>query len=183
MNIEKTNLPGVLIVNTNKYKDNRGFFLETYHQERYLDHNIPGINLKFVQDNHSFSYKNVLRGMHFQLEKPQGKLVSVINGNIFDVVADVNPKSKYFKKWIGVNLTSDNGKQLWIPPGYAHGFCVISDTANFVYKCTEFFDPNLDIGLNWNDPEINIDWPIKEPILSEKDRSLPFLNEVTKKYF
>ena len=99
------------------------------------------------------------------------------------MVADVNPKSKYFKKWIGVNLTSDNGKQLWIPPGYAHGFCVISDTANFVYKCTEFFDPNLDIGLNWNDPEINIDWPIKEPILSEKDRSLPFLNEVTKKYF
>ena len=181
MKIMKTIFNDSYLLAPDVFPDDRGFFYEAYNSKNFNE--LIGDNILFVQDNHSFSYKNVLRGMHFQLEKPQGKLVSVINGNIFDVVADVNPKSKYFKKWIGVNLTSDNGKQLWIPPGYAHGFCVISDTANFVYKCTEFFDPNLDIGLNWNDPEINIDWPIKEPILSEKDRSLPFLNEVTKKYF
>ena len=183
MKIVNTNLPGVLIIETAKYDDNRGFFTETYHQENYESYGIPGFNLNFVQDNHSFSVKNVLRGLHFQLKRPQGKLVSVINGHVFDVAVDVNPSSKTFKQWFGIDLTSDNGKQLWIPPGYAHGFCVISESANFVYKCTEFFDPELDIGLNWNDPELNINWPIKNPILSEKDRSLPLLEEVTKKYF
>lgn len=183
MNVEKTILPGVMVINTDIYQDNRGFFVENYHKEKYDTFKIPGLNLNFVQDNHSFSKKNVLRGLHFQLERPQGKLVSVIDGEVFDVVADVNPNSKTFMKWIGVNLSSINGKQLWIPPGYAHGFCVISEKANFVYKCTEFFDPNLDIGLNWSDPDLNIEWPIMEPILSEKDKKLPFLKEITKKYF
>ena len=171
MNIEKTNLPGVLIVNTNKYKDNRGFFLETYHQERYLDHNIPGINLKFVQDNHSFSYKNVLRGMHFQLEKPQGKLVRVLRGEVFDVAVDIRKKSPTFGNWEGVILSDKNKRQLWVPPGFAHGLLVLSNFADFEYKCTDYYDPNDEGCLLWNDPDLGINWPLNDPILSFKDRN------------
>lgn len=178
MKIEKTILKNVLIITPKKHEDERGFFKEIYHQDRYYKNGIPGNNLKFVQDNHSFSTKGVIRGMHFQLSKPQGKLVSVISGEVFDVVVDINPKSPNFKKWIGVNLSSKNGKQLWIPPGYAHGFMVISESADFIYKCTELFDSNLDIGFNYNDSEIGIDWPLKTQILSNKDRSLPSLSKV-----
>lgn len=181
MKIEKTILKDVLIITPNKYEDERGFFKETYHQDRYSENGIPGNNLKFVQDNHSFSTKGVVRGMHFQLSKPQGKLVSVLSGEVFDVVVDINPKSQSFKTWIGIYLSSENGKQLWIPPGYAHGFMVTSGYADFSYKCTELFDPDLDIGFNFNDPDIAIEWPLNDFIASKKDESLPNLSNFLSK--
>ncbi|NOX25020.1 MAG: dTDP-4-dehydrorhamnose 3,5-epimerase [Deltaproteobacteria bacterium] len=175
MRVIKTALPGVLIVEPEVFGDSRGFFLETFQQERYAAAGIPGGELTFIQDNHSRSSKGVLRGLHFQLKNPQGKLVSAGTGTIFDVAADVNPDSKTFGQWVGVELSAENHHQLWIPPGYAHGFCVLSDSADLHYKCTAPYNPADEGGIVWNDPDLDILWPVTMPLLSAKDAALPTL--------
>jgi len=180
MKVIETVLPGVLIIEPKVFGDARGFFLETFHQERYADAGIPAAGLQFVQDNHSRSSKGVLRGLHFQLENPQGKLVSAGTGAVFDVAADVNPDSEHYGQWVGVELSEENHRQLWIPPGYAHGFCVLSDIADFQYKCTSLYHPTSDAGVRWNDPELAIAWPIFAPLLSIKDQQQPLLSKVSR---
>ncbi|RME60787.1 dTDP-4-dehydrorhamnose 3,5-epimerase [Candidatus Parcubacteria bacterium] len=177
MKVIETELPGVLIIEPQVYEDARGFFLESFHAERYAKFGIPGAGLRFVQDNHSRSRKGVLRGLHFQLKQPQGKLVSVARGRVFDVVADVNPDSASFGRWVGVELSDENHRQMWIPPGYAHGFFVLSDVADFQYKCTAFYDPDSDAGVAWNDPDLAINWPVSKPLLSARDQALPRLKD------
>ncbi len=180
MNIIETKLPGVLIIEPKVFNDERGFFLETFNKQRYIDAGILKNGLEFVQDNHSRSSKGVLRGLHYQLNKPQGKLVTAGTGAVFDVAVDVNPDSPTYKQWVGVELNEDNHRQLWIPPGYAHGFCVLSEVADFQYKCTDEYDPASEAGIAWNDPEINIQWPIDKPTLSTKDAALPSLAEAAR---
>ena len=175
MNVIETKLPGVLIIEPKVFGDHRGFFKETYQEERYAE---AGIALPFVQDNHSRSQKGVLRGLHLQKSRPQGKLVSCSRGVVYDVAVDVNPNSDTCGQYVGVELTEDNHRQLWIPPGYAHGFCVLSDVADFQYKCTDLYFPDDEGGLIWNDPEVAIDWPIAQPALSEKDQKLPTLAQI-----
>ena len=167
MKVSTTKLDGVLIIEPKIFGDERGFFLETYHEERYHE---AGIKAHFVQDNHSFSSQGVLRGLHFQKTKPQGKLVRVLAGEVYDVAVDINPDSKTFGEYVGVTLTGENHKQLYVPPGYAHGFCVVSDTVHFLYKCTDFYDPSDEGGIIWNDPDVAIEWPITNPNLSGKDQ-------------
>ena len=175
MRIEKTNLLGVLIVDPEVYKDHRGEFREIHNLSRYAD---AGISTDFKQDNFSRSKKGVLRGLHFQKTKPQGKLVTCLNGSVFDVVADINPRSSTFRQVFTITLSGDNNLQLWIPPGYAHGFFVTSGEADFYYKCTSYYDPADESGVIWNDPDLNIDWPCTAPILSEKDGDLPTLKKL-----
>ena len=176
MEVIQTEIPDVKIINPKVFGDQRGFFLETYEQKRYQE--MLNINLTFVQDNHSRSQKNVLRGLHFQKENPQGKLVRVVRGEVFDVAVDIRKDSSTYGKWVGVILSEDNKSQLWIPPGLAHGFLVLSDIADFEYKCTNYYDPNSEGCLLWNDPTININWPITTPILSDKDRLGKTLQEL-----
>ncbi|WP_299492003.1 dTDP-4-dehydrorhamnose 3,5-epimerase [Acaryochloris sp. IP29b_bin.137] len=173
MNIRKTPLPDVLVIEPQVFSDQRGYFLETYHQQRY---EALGITATFVQDNHSHSSKGTLRGLHYQLKNPQGKLVSVLSGEVFDVAVDIRQGSPYFGMWFGEYLSGENHKQMYIPPGFAHGFCVLSQTADFLYKCTNFYAPDDEYGIVWNDPKLAIEWPIKQPKLSSKDISLPKLN-------
>jgi dTDP-4-dehydrorhamnose 3,5-epimerase len=173
MKVTKTDLPGVLIIEPKVFGDHRGFFLETFHSQRYAE--AAGITQTFVQDNHSRSRRGVLRGLHLQTRRPQGKLVRVARGEVFDVVADIDPRSATFGRWVGVNLSDENGKQLWIPPGYAHGFLTLSELVDYEYKCTEFYDPESEGGAVWNDPDLAIDWPLDDPIMSERDRKLPTL--------
>ena len=175
MKIIETKLAGVLIIELKYYEDSRGGFKEIFQLERYKE---AGINYNFVQDNYSRSHKDVLRGLHFQINKPQGKLISCIRGKVFDVVVDINPESNTYAQYVEIELTEDNQKQLWIPPGYAHGFCVLSETADFQYKCTDYYYPNDQGGVIWNDPTVSIDWPINNPILSIKDKDLPKLSEL-----
>ena len=175
MKVTETILPGVLIIEPKVFGDHRGFFKETFQAEKYKE---AGLTLPFVQDNHSRSQKGVLRGLHLQKICPQGKLVSCSSGAVFDVAVDVDPKSATFGKYVGIELSADNHLQLWIPPGYAHGFCVLSDVADFQYKCTDFYDPKDEGGLIWNDPDVAINWPIQDPQLSEKDLKLPTLAEL-----
>jgi dTDP-4-dehydrorhamnose 3,5-epimerase len=170
--VTETALPGVLIIEPKLLGDERGFFVETYQANRYRE---AGIKLDFVQDNHSRSRRGVLRGMHAQAKHPQGKLVRCARGEVFDVAVDINPRSPHFGKWVGVTLSDANGRQLWVPPGYAHGFVVLSELADFEYKCTDYYHSQDEIGLVWNDPEVGIDWPITDPVLSEKDQRLPTL--------
>ena len=167
MKVTKTKLAGVLILEPQVYRDERGYFLESYNEKRYAA--IPGLDVPFVQDNHSRSRKHVLRGLHLQRQHPQGKLVRVVTGHVWDVAVDVDPGSPTFRQWVGVDLTDENNLQFYIPPGYAHGFCVLSDVADFEYKCTEFYHPADEVGLLWNDPDLNIDWPIAQPVLSGRD--------------
>jgi dTDP-4-dehydrorhamnose 3,5-epimerase len=150
-----TDLPGVVVLEPTVYRDERGFFVETYRVDAYQAHNIP----LFVQDNHSKSARGTLRGMHLQVRRPQGKLVRVVEGEIFDVAADVRRGSPTFGKWVGVTLSADNFRQCYIPPGFAHGFCVLSPQAQVEYKCTDFYDPGGEISLAWNDPTLAIAWP------------------------
>lgn len=178
MKANKTKLSGVLIIEQSVLLDERGFFKETFQTNRYHD---VGITLPFVQDNYSRSQKGVLRGLHLQKLHPQGKLISCNVGSIYDVVVDIDPKSKTFGDYVGVELSEQNHLQLWIPPGYAHGFCVLSESADLYYKCTDFYFPNDESGLIWNDPDVFIDWPIKSPRLSEKDKLLPSLSEIKNK--
>lgn len=169
MKISKTLLSDCFIVDPTVHGDERGFFLETFQKERYG--NFLGNDLEFVQDNHSRSSSGVLRGLHFQKLKPQGKLVRVVRGEVFDVAVDIRKESDSFGKWIGVNLSEKNKRQLWVPPGFAHGFLVLSNTADFEYKCTEYYDANDEYSILWNDPDLEINWPIENPILSKKDSS------------
>jgi dTDP-4-dehydrorhamnose 3,5-epimerase len=164
------------LVEPDVYKDDRGFFLETYHQKKYSE---EGIAKSFVQDNRSNSAKNVLRGLHYQLRNPQAKLVYVITGEIFDVAVDIRRGSPTFGKWEGVYLSSENNCQMYIPEGFAHGFCVLSETADVLYKCSDFYHPDDEFGILWSDPAIGIGWPVAEPILSPKDSKYPQLKEIT----
>ena len=178
MNVTETKLAGVLIVEPKVFGDARGFFKETFQAERYRE---AGIEYTFVQDNYSRSQKGVLRGLHFQITKPQGKLVSCPKGAVFDVAVDIDPESTTYSQYVGVELTEENHKQLWVPPGYAHGFCVLSETADFQYKCTDYYDPSDEGGVIWNDPDVAIEWPIADPSLSSKDALLPTLAELNTK--
>lgn len=175
MKITTTALPGVLIIEPKVFADARGFFLETFQSKRYAR---AGITLPFVQDNHSRSKHGVLRGLHLQRRRPQGKLISVSRGSVFDVTVDINPQSATFGEYVGLELNDENHLQLWIPPGYAHGFCVLSEVADIHYKCTEFYDPTDEAGVIWNDPDINIAWPVQSPLLSAKDQQLPQLRNL-----
>ena len=179
LNVIETELDGVLVIEPKSFGDARGFFLETFQAERYRK--LAGIDLPFVQDNHSRSRRGVLRGLHAQRQHPQGKLVRVARGEVFDVAVDINPASKTFGKWVGVSLSDENHRQLWIPPGYAHGFVVLSEVADFEYKCTDLYHPQDEIGLIWNDPQVNIGWPIPDPLISEKDARLPTLAELAER--
>ena len=178
MNVTETKLAGVLIIEPKVFGDSRGFFKETFQAERYRE---AGIEYTFVQDNYSRSQKGVLRGLHFQITKPQGKLVSCTKGAVFDVAVDIDPESTTYGQYVGVELTEENHKQLWVPPGYAHGFCVLSETADFQYKCTDYYDPSDEGGVIWNDPDVAIEWPIDDPSLSSKDALLPTLADVNAK--
>lgn len=169
MNVIETPLPGVLLIEPKVFGDQRGFFMETFQAERYQQ---AGIELGFVQDNLSRSTKGVLRGLHYQLNYPQGKLVSVIRGEVFDVVVDIRQGSPTFGQSYGALLNGDNHHQLYVPPGFAHGFCVLSETVDFQYKCTDYYHPEDEIGVIWNDPAIGIDWPVDDPMLSDKDKVL-----------
>lgn len=175
MKVMETALPGVLIIEPKVFGDHRGFFLETFQAERYRE---AGIRLPFVQDNHSRSGQGVLRGLHFQRSRPQGKLVSVSRGAVYDVAVDINPDSPTCGRFVGVELNDENHRQLWIPPGYAHGFCVLSEIADFQYKCTDYYAPEDEGGLLWNDPAIGIPWPVENPKLSAKDQINPTLEQL-----
>ena len=176
MNIVSTPLEGVVVVEPRVFGDDRGFFLETFRENDYEA--ITGPGLRFVQDNHSRSTRGVLRGLHSQVRRPQGKLVRCVRGEIFDVAVDIRPDSDTFGQWFGVRLSEDNKRQIYVPPGYAHGFQVVSDTADVEYKCTVYSDPDSESGLIWNDPDVGIDWPIRPPQLSAKDRELPRLSDL-----
>ncbi|NBB54051.1 dTDP-4-dehydrorhamnose 3,5-epimerase [Pantoea vagans] len=167
MKVTETRVQGAKLIEPKVFGDERGFFLETFQKERYQT--LLNIDLDFVQDNHSRSSKNVLRGLHFQTSKPQGKLVRVVRGEVFDVAVDIRPQSPTFGQWAGVYLSEENKNQFWVPPGLAHGFVVISEFADFEYKCTDYYDPQNEGCLLWNDPHLDIKWPVTEPLLSGKD--------------
>ena len=169
MKVSHSKLKGCVIIEPRVFGDERGFFLETFQAVRYQQE--AGIDLVFVQDNHSRSARGVLRGLHFQKTKPQGKLVRVVRGEVYDVAVDIRNGSPTFGEWEGVILSEDNKKQFWVPPGFAHGFVVLSDTADFEYKCTDYYDPSDEGSILWNDPDLDIPWPIANPVLSTKDQS------------
>ena len=175
MNIIETKLPGVLILEPKVFSDERGHFLESWHSRRYEDAGIRGT---FVQDNISFSKKGVLRGLHYQFPQSQGKLVQVLSGRVVDVAVDIRVGSPAYGHWFSEELSDANHKQMFIPPGFAHGYCVTSETAVFAYKCTEFYNPATEHGIIWNDPELNIDWPVREPALSAKDKNYSRLKDI-----
>jgi len=170
-----TSIPGVVVIEPDVYTDHRGFFLETYHQKKYGELEI---HPTFRQDNLSHSVKGTLRGLHYQHPHPQAKLVQVFQGEVFDVVVDIRRGSPAFGRWTGAHLTGDNKRQIYIPEGLAHGFCVLSDTALLFYKCTDFYAPDCERGVLWSDPDIGIAWPMEEPLLSEKDAQSPRLKDI-----
>ena len=176
MKVTESGIKGVFIIEPDVYEDDRGFFMETFHNERYRK--LLGINLDFVQDNISRSSKNVLRGMHFQKNYPQGKIVKASRGEILDVVVDLRKGSPTYGTWESFRLSEKNKLQVWIPPGFAHGFLVMSDSADIDYKCTEYYHPEDELCLMWNDPEVAIDWTINDPILTEKDKKGLFLKDL-----
>lgn len=171
----ETQIPGLIEIHPKLWGDSRGFFLETFQQEAYAD---IGIVTPFVQDNLSRSSHGVVRGLHFQVQNPQGKLVTCLNGRVFDVVVDLRVDSGTYGQQYSTILDSERRNQLWIPPGFAHGFSVLSEVADFFYKCTDYYDPDDEAGIRWNDPDLNIDWQVKNPIISLKDQRLPSLREV-----
>jgi dTDP-4-dehydrorhamnose 3,5-epimerase len=175
MKLVETALPGVVVIEPKVFGDARGFFLESWNRQAMSD---AGLGMDFVQDNHSRSAQGVLRGLHYQLENPQGKLVRVTQGAVFDVAVDIRRSSPNFGKWVGVELSEENHRMLWIPPGFAHGFLVLSETADFLYKCTTLYHPPSDRSLRWNDPDIGIAWPEAglAPLLSAKDEAAPLLS-------
>ena len=169
MKVTPTAIPDVLIIEPKVFGDERGFFYESFNQKAFND--ATGLDVSFVQDNHSRSAKGVLRGLHYQVQQPQGKLVRVVRGAVFDVAVDIRKDSRTFGKWVGVELSEDNHKQMWVPQGFAHGFVVLSDSADFLYKTTDYYAPERERCVAWNDPEIGIDWPLtSEPSLSTKDQ-------------
>ncbi|HML33326.1 dTDP-4-dehydrorhamnose 3,5-epimerase [Sporomusa sphaeroides] len=177
MKCYSTVLPEVKIIEPAVYEDSRGFFLETWNSAQYVQ---AGITANFVQDNLSLSSKGVLRGLHYQQPNPQGKLVYVLQGEVFDVAVDIRYGSPTFGQWVGVLLSALNRRQLYIPEGFAHGFCAVSDTVLFAYKCTAFYSPASEKGVCWNDPGLNITWPVSEPILSDKDKQYRCLSEIAR---
>ena len=176
MKVEHTALPGVLILEPKVFGDARGFFMETWNRSRYAEAGLPG---EFVQDNVSCSRHGGLRGLHYQRPRAQGKLVHVLEGEVFDVAVDVRVGSPTFGRWVGATLSAQNRRQLWIPPGFAHGFCVTGETALFCYKCTELYAPEHEGSILWNDPAIGIAWPLEHPTLSAKDAAAPPLAAVS----
>ncbi|MCP5003072.1 MAG: dTDP-4-dehydrorhamnose 3,5-epimerase [Planctomycetes bacterium] len=172
---QKTTLPGVLLIGPQVYKDSRGFFMETFHKGKYKE---VGIDQNFVQDNYSHSSSGTLRGLHYQLKHPQGKLIYVISGEIFDVAVDIRHGSPTFGQWEGFSLSSENRRQVYIPGGFAHGFCVLSESADVLYKCTDAYMPDDEYGIVWSDETVGIRWPVKEPTVSDKDRQSPGLREI-----
>lgn len=177
MQVTPTAIPDVIILEPKIFGDDRGFFFESFNARGFRD--ATGLDRDFVQDNHSKSARNVLRGLHYQVQQPQGKLVRVVQGEVFDVAVDIRRASPNFGKWVGVHLSADNKRQLWVPEGFAHGFVVLSDTAEFLYKTTDFYNPALERSILWNDADLNIEWPIDdEPLLSSKDRAGSSFNEV-----
>lgn len=175
MEIVTTPIAGVLLIKPKVWRDARGFFVETWQQQRYHD---AGMDMPFVQDNHSRSSYGILRGLHFQKRFPQGKLVSVALGRVFDVAVDIRAGSPSFGQWYGAELTEENQHQLWVPPGCAHGYCVLSETASFYYKCTDYYHPEDEGSIRWDDPDLAISWPVAEPVLSPKDAAAPFLRDI-----
>ena len=175
MRFHPTALPGVVLIEPDVYRDARGFFLETYHERKYAEGGILG---PFVQDNHSYSSRGTLRGLHAQRTRPQGKLVRAAEGEMFDVAVDIRRGSPSFGKWVGFVLSGKNFRQLWIPPGFAHGFCVLSEMVHVEYKCTDFYDKADELTVAWADPAIGIAWPIEVPILSARDAAAPRLAEI-----
>ena len=175
MKVTPTSLPNVLIIEPTIFEDKRGFFVETYHRRRYQKSDIHGF---FVQDNFSHSVQGVLRGLHYQLQHPQEKLVQVMHGAIFDVAVDIRQGSPTFGKWMGAHISDKNRRQVFIPEGFAHGFCVLSETADVMYKCTDFYAPDDEGGILWSDPSIGIEWPVEDPQLSDKDSRYPCLKDV-----
>ena len=177
MNVIATNLPEVLIIEPKVFGDERGFFYESFNAKKFAE--LTGLNVEFVQDNHSMSAKNILRGLHYQIQQAQGKLVRVVSGEVFDVAVDLRKSSPRFGQWTGAFLSAENNKQMWIPPGFAHGFVVTSDKAEFLYKTTDYWAPEFERSLMWNDPAIGIEWPITDaPVLSGKDQVAKLLTEV-----
>lgn len=175
MNVEATPLPGLLLISPSMRPVSGGLFLELFHAQKYGAHGITG---PFVQDNWSHSVKDTLRGLHFQNPNAQGKLVCVTRGAVFDVAVDVRVESPHFGKWFGCELSESNKRQLWVPPGFAHGFCCLSDETDFLYKCTALYAPDSEHSILWNDPAIGIEWPTKAPLLSKKDQEAPVLSKV-----
>lgn len=177
MTITTTAIPDVLIIEPKVFGDDRGFFFESFNQRQFEQ--AVGHSVSFVQDNHSRSVKNVLRGLHYQIQQPQGKLVRVAQGEVFDVAVDIRKNSPTFGKWVGVTLSAENKKQLWVPEGFAHGFLVLSETAEFLYKTSDYWYPEFERSIIWNDPDIKIKWPImdNQPILAPKDSNGIFLSE------
>lgn len=173
---KKLEIPDLILIIPKVYSDNRGFFLETF---KYSDFKKNGIDKEFLQDNHSLSSKGVLRGLHYQLNPmAQGKLVRVVKGKVWDVAVDIRRNSHSYLKWVGVELSEENHKMFYIPPGFAHGFITLEDETHFLYKCTDEYSPDFESGIIWNDPDIGINWPITDPIVSEKDLVLPLLKDV-----
>ncbi len=175
MKVIETDLPGCVVIEPAVFGDDRGFFFETWNADRYGEHGLP---TKFVQSNVSSSARGVLRGLHYQWPNPQGKLVSVLEGEVYDVAVDIRRGSPHFGRWTAVVLSAENKRQLWIPEGFAHGFAVLSERALFSYLCTAQYDKAADAGVRWNDAAIGIDWPVSEPLLSDKDAKAPFLGDV-----
>ncbi|OGT35124.1 MAG: dTDP-4-dehydrorhamnose 3,5-epimerase [Gammaproteobacteria bacterium RIFCSPHIGHO2_12_FULL_37_14] len=175
MDILNTSLSGLIIIQPKLFNDDRGYFLESYHQHRYSELNIP----HFVQDNLSHSNQHVLRGLHYQLPNPQGKLIWVTHGEILDIALDIRVNSPTFGQWYSIVLSEENHTQIYVPPGFAHGFCVLTPLADVHYKCTDVYIPTNEHGIIWNDPHLKIPWPLKKPLLSPKDQMLPMLHEVS----
>lgn len=177
----QTEVPGIVIIEPTVFGDDRGYFMETYHRDEFA---AAGIEDAFVQDNQSMSHKGVLRGLHFQKSNTQGKLVRVISGRVFDVGVDVRPGSPMFGRWAAAELSSENKRQFYVPQGFAHGFLVLSETAEFTYKCTDVYTPSVEGGIRWDDPDIGIQWPLEgQPALSSKDAVLPFLKDMDFSFF
>ncbi len=173
MNVVPTALAGVLIIEPRVFEDGRGFFFESYHADRYT---VAGLPERFVQDNHSRSVPGAVRGLHYQLLRPQGKLVRCLAGSVFDVAVDIRRGSPSFGRWVGVKLSALNKRQLYVPPGFAHGYCVPDEASEIEYKCSDYYVPQDERGIAWNDPTIAIEWPVKSPpLLSDKDKALPLL--------
>lgn len=177
MKFIETSLPGCVIIEPQVFGDARGFFYESYNDAKYRE---AGIDRHFVQSNVSRSARGVLRGLHYQWPHPQGKLVSVLEGEVYDVAVDIRHGSPTFGQWAGVMLTAENHRHFWIPEGFAHGFCVVSEHATFAYQCTNLYDAKADGSIRWDDPAIGIDWPVSEPLLSDKDRRAPLLGEIAR---
>jgi dTDP-4-dehydrorhamnose 3,5-epimerase len=175
MEFIQTKLPGVVLIKPKRFGDDRGWFAETWQQQKFRD---AGIDAEFVQDNHSHSVRHTLRGIHYQIQQPQGKLVRVVQGAAFDVAVDIRKSSPHFGQWVGYELNADNNQMLWVPPGFAHGYLTLSERVDFLYKCTDYYAPQHDRGIRWNDPAIGVEWPLPagaQPILSGKDAIAPML--------